>query len=251
MGHFDVGSIETPPTSTFENVCVPPDYKPIMFCGELVTDTEACRLFQNQFTQCTEPVYDADLGLFTPRKRTNATEWESHSTDDVQYKCDDVPTINGKCGDYLTWSLKPDIGKLTITGTGEMWNFDSSENSAPWRNERSSIVTVEIGSEVTSIGDWAFVDCAKLSGVVIPDKVLSIGNGAFKNCTQLTSLDLGNVTFIGQDAFEHCLSLTNVAIPASVTSISYGAFAGCPELTSITVEEGSDSFKSFEGVLLY
>jgi hypothetical protein len=39
---------------------------------------------------------------------------------------------------------------------------------------------------VTNIGDWAFENCANLTGVTIPMSVLSIVEGAFSGCTNLT-----------------------------------------------------------------
>ena len=57
---------------------------------------------------------------------------------------------------------------------------------------------------VTSIGDYAFMGCAGLTGsLVIPDAVTSIGNFAFANCTGfMGNLVIGNsVTEIGDYAF--------------------------------------------------
>ena len=48
------------------------------------------------------------------------------------------------------------------------------------------------GYPVTSIRDYAFLQCTSLTRVTIPASVTSIGGGAFLNCTNLT-----NVTFSG------------------------------------------------------
>ena len=52
----------------------------------------------------------------------------------------------------------------------------------------------DIGSAVTSIGDYAFFRCSGLTSVTIPDDVTSIGYNAFYNCISLTSM-----TFTGKD----------------------------------------------------
>ena len=54
--------------------------------------------------------------------------------------------------------------------------------------------TVEISTNVTSIGYKAFSGCSGLTSVTIPDSVTSIGNEAFNGCHSLT-----NVTFSGKD----------------------------------------------------
>ncbi|MBR4537816.1 MAG: leucine-rich repeat domain-containing protein [Clostridia bacterium] len=138
---------------------------------------------------------------------------------------------SGTCGKNLTWTLDSD-GKLTISGTGEMKDFDW--NPPPWYGKRSSVNTVEIHSGVTSIGRNAFSDCSSLTSVTIPDSVTSIGDGAFSDCDSLTSVTIGNsVTSIGEFAFWRCSSLTSVTIPNSVTSIGGCAFEATPWLQSL------------------
>ena len=64
---------------------------------------------------------------------------------------------------------------------------------------------------VTSIRDWAFSNCTKLTSVEIPNSVTSIGDDAFSSCTQLTSVEIPNsVTSIGEYAFNYCDNLDSV-----------------------------------------
>jgi len=94
------------------------------------------------------------------------------------------------------------------------------------------------GLLVTSIGGWAFSDCASLTSVNIPDGVTSIEVSAFSGCSSLTSIIIpDSVTSIGQQAFDGCGSLTSITIPEGVTSIGLLAFAGCESLTSVTIPD--------------
>ena len=150
---------------------------------------------------------------------------------------------SGRCGEHLRWSLDSD-GELTITGTGEMFNyaFDIHIDSVPWYAKRESVKKVVIESGATSIGDWVFYDCNNLASVEIPNSVTSIGDYAFSKCWRQKNIEIPNsVTSIGRNAFEYCNSLTSITIPNSVTSIGGGAFNGCSSLTSVTIPDSVTS----------
>lgn len=78
---------------------------------------------------------------------------------------------------------------------------------------------------VTSIGNWAFVQCTELISVIIPNSVTNIDGSAFRDCYSLTSVNVTDyVTNISGYAFYGCRSLPSLTIPNSVTSIGYYAF---------------------------
>lgn len=109
---------------------------------------------------------------------------------------------------------------------------------------KTDLVKVEIGNTVTSIGNYAFSGCSRLTSITIPDSVTSIGNLTFYGCSGLTLLTIPNgVTSIGDSAFYECSQLTSVTIPDAVTSIGDSAFSGCSGLTSITIGEGVMSIR--------
>ena len=141
---------------------------------------------------------------------------------------------SGSCGDNLTWELDAE-GTLTISGTGDMWDYTWQEKT-PWASSYSSIKEVILKNSVTSIGEYAFSDCSSLTSVTIPNSVTSIGEYAFSGCSSLTSVTIPNgVTSIEHGAFSSCSSLTSVIIPNSVTSIETGAFYHCTGLTNVTI----------------
>lgn len=138
----------------------------------------------------------------------------------------------GTCGDNLEWKLT-DEGVLTITGTGEMQDWN--DYSSPWY-ENESVKQVIIGDGVTTIGDWAFSYCRALTSITIPNSVTTIGDNAFESCSSLTSITIPNsVTTIGDYAFSYCRALTSVIISNSVTTIGERTFANCYSLTSVTI----------------
>ena len=130
---------------------------------------------------------------------------------------------SGTCGDNLTWTLNESTGKLTVSGTGDMYDWSSS--FAPWYSYRSSIKSVTIGNGVTSIGDYAFSNCTNLVSITIPESVTNIGNSVFAGCEKLVSVTLPTfVNTFGSNVFYNCKSLTNITIPNGVESL-YGTFS--------------------------
>ena len=112
---------------------------------------------------------------------------------------------------------------------------------------------VEIGRNVTSIGDYALQSCCSLSNIVIPDSVTSIGSYAFNNCDSLASVVIpSSVTSIGSYAFNNCYSLSSIVIPEGVTSIGNYAFGICygmafydfSQCTSVPTLSGTSVFSS-------
>lgn len=102
-------------------------------------------------------------------------------------------------------------------------------------------------NSVTSIGDYAFEDCAGLTSITIPNSVTSIGYGAFNGCTGLTSITIPeSVTSIGDFAFRGCTGLTSITIPDSVTSIGDYAFYICSGLTSIEYDGTIEQWQAIQ-----
>ena len=143
--------------------------------------------------------------------------------------------LSGTCGDYLIWTFTTADCTLSISGRGEMYDYNYPSDQ-PWYNFNQGIKNISIQDGVTSIGDYAFSDCSALTQVTIGDGVTSIGSQAFAWCSALAQVTIGDgVESIGERAFLGCSKLTQVNIPNSVTSIGDYAFSGCSALTQVTI----------------
>lgn len=104
-----------------------------------------------------------------------------------------IPPVNS-CGENLTWTLDEN-GCLTISGTGEMTDFDSN-TIVPWFEFRSSITDVVIEEGVTTIGNYAFAGYIGLKTVCFQgDAPAVIGSSAFAGVTATVSYPAGNPTW--------------------------------------------------------
>ena len=144
-----------------------------------------------------------------------------------------------QCGDSLTWEYDPLTTTLTITGTGDM--YDYSYEGGPWGAYAPEITKVVLPEGLTSIGSYAFRNCSSLVSIAIPSTVTTINDEAFAYCSVLSSINLPvGLTHIGNYAFEGCSSITSVSIPDGVTYLGTGAFDGCSELTYLSIPSSVD-----------
>ncbi|PNE28833.1 hypothetical protein BHU09_04850 [Tannerella sp. oral taxon 808] len=172
----------------------------------------------------------------------------------------------------LTWKYDTDTKTLTISGQGEMPNYDR-EHPAPWQDHNQEMQKLVVEEGVTGIGDYAFryadnlisvtlpktatrigdrsfVSCKSLSTISIPAGVIKIGPAAFGDCESLTSVTLPDgLKEIAHIAFTMCYELATVTIPASVETIGTGAFSDCGSLSAITVAAGNANYVAVDGVL--
>ena len=135
----------------------------------------------------------------------------------------------------LRWEYNAGTNTLSITGTGAMPNY-ASTNDQPWKAFQSGIKTVIIGDNVITIGEHAFAACNALQNVTLGSRVQTIEVSAFGTCQALQNISFpASVTTIGKHAFLNCRVLQNVSFSDGLTTIGEGAFSDCVVLQSITL----------------
>lgn len=158
--------------------------------------------------------------------------------------------ITGQCGDHLDWSYDTQTKALSITGYGDMFNYDYSGN-VPWATISPEITSISLPNELTSIGDNAFTFCGKITNIQIPETVESIGQDAFSFCNALTFINIpSSVEIIAGRAFYACDNLQKINIQEGVQSIGYWAFYACYSLSKIILPSTLVSLESgaLEGI---
>ena len=132
---------------------------------------------------------------------------------------------SGTCGEALTWELT-DTGTdtvLTISGTGEMYDYNTDSETSPWYAQRESITSVIVGENVTGIGAHAFDGCVLLSKAELPDSVNAINENSFGSCDSL-------YIYCSEDSYAEQYAVDN-GIPYDLTT------GHQPDSTTISVEK--------------
>ena len=162
---------------------------------------------------------------------------------------DEEPITSGKCGDNLTWEFDEETGTLTISGSGDMYDFsDEDYTDNWWYDVVYDIKKVVFKGNITSISDGAFVG-SDIETLEIPASVTSIGENPFGINDFLSSINVaaGNQSYASQDGVLFNKSMTELllyptakkdksyTVPDSVKAIGNGAFGNCNNLTDVTI----------------
>ena len=144
--------------------------------------------------------------------------------------------------------------------------------SGTFYQTRSTLESVAISDKITKIGQHAFYDCSKLTGINWGENVREIGNYAFNSCSGLTSLVFpDSLRSIGTNTFVGCSNITSIIlnegleevertnlggygafagtkittlhIPASVKSLGENIVAGCDTIQTITVDANNPYYE--------
>ena len=162
------------------------------------------------FTDELPMVLDAPYGKVLDYYTVNGVKYEKDPeyyfvNEDVTVKLfwkDSV--LSGDTGD-CKWSFDKDTGVLTISGNGNMGDYEAYDT--PWYPFKDGIKKVVIEEGVKNVGKGAFFDCTKLTSVSLPSTLETIGEGAFTN-TGLTYIKVpSSVTEIGKNALGYNYNL--------------------------------------------
>ena len=142
----------------------------------------------------------------------------------------------GMGGQWGTFADNTIITKCDLSGvTG--WGTTATLPDRAFK-DCTALQEVTLPDGVQVIGEYAFVRCAALTTVNLP-QVTRIDEGVFRGCTSLKTLTLDNVTAIGLDAFYGCTGLETLKMPKCTRFGNY-IVTGCKALTRIETTATGD-----------
>ena len=230
-----------------------------MFDGILDTN-EGAYADEKGFQNLTWLVTDTyDLYIYA---NDTAEEWAGYRDDIVSATIMGDATIVENGSFAYAKSLK-EVNILFSLGTIEAYAFQYCESLETVRTGSieelqdfafyhcSALENVDIygGLPEGKVGRNVFLDCVKLSNVVLRNGTLSLGEAMFKGCSSLEEIILPeSLLVIGDSAFDGT-AIKTIRIPTDVKEINKGAFTKCTVLEEIVVDSKNDNYFSFDGVL--
>ncbi|WP_052823546.1 leucine-rich repeat domain-containing protein [Neotamlana sedimentorum] len=89
-------------------------------------------------------------------------------------------------------------------------------------------------SNTTNVGDYCFMNCAKITAVTVPGTV-TLGVGALR-ATGITSFVIPSEwTVLPDQMIRDCKAVTQVNIPSTITTMGVASFRGCTGIVNVQV----------------
>ena len=105
-----------------------------------------------------------------------------------------------------------------------------------YKGEPMDVVSVEVKEGTTSISNYAFSSCMKMSTVTLPSSLKKIGKEAFYSCSSIKEITIPeNVVYLGDGCFNSCTYLESIVLPEGLEYIGDKAFNKCTRLTEIVI----------------
>ena len=243
----------------------------MIVCAALATILSGCggeaKQMETADTSPTAQVENENMGSIAEESQANMAEQEIVSAPVTLPEAGEI-VKSGAWGSG-TYTLDSN-GILTLSGTGNMYVLDGQE--IPSSEEVLYAVVEEgvtgLGSHLerytelqyvslpSTITSFRFMDCQKLSTVILPEGITELENDAFENCKSLTEIELpSTLVRVGMRVFMNTglteirlpdkmnyidnafcyTSITSLEWPEGVDTIYSGTFYSCPELSSVTL----------------
>ena len=158
------------------------------------------------------------------------------------YRCHKIPSLE------FPDSLESVGGYAFGTQTfGDSFYWYTNAIYVP-EEEMMGVKSIKMGANIKNIGNGAFLGCAKITTIAIPNTLETVGSRVFAHCYSLKTVDVPAIVYEhSSSGFNECNSITSVTVPEGAESLADNIFKGCDGITTVVVSStvktiGSDAF---------
>lgn len=152
----------------------------------------------------TDGFYDVNATLYYPEGISKPTLNSEHGgTIALQ------STYTGPCGFDAWWTLDPNAGILTVSGTGAL-SAHSSGNNVPWSRLQSELLKAVVEEGITDLPSYTFEYCGNMHSIELPYSLKTMGFNAFNDCSSLNDLLIPPHVTAVEGNFNRCSALMDV-----------------------------------------
>ena len=128
----------------------------------------------------------------TPKIGYQFVTWSDGNTDnprkleltqDTTLVAEFAQAFSGQCGNNLYWAYDESNKTISISGSGDMYNYTST--TQPWILFKEELKEVAVSNTATSLGQSAFAGSIRLAKVEIGANVENIADSVFAGCNRL------------------------------------------------------------------
>ena len=209
------------------------------------------------FTRLTYIKFEAELGLvnignYAFKNAINLNASSIGSNPKVMYKLA-LPLSLNVIGEGA-FEMNPGYQKYYSTGDEILPYSSTATGWRTWNGIVGNFMEVELGNNVSSIGNFAFAGCNLLMKINIPRNTQSIGTGAFSYCSNLRNVtydSVGNTVYLQPFAFSNIkYGAEELVIPSRVV-LNKKVFYKNSKLKKVTLQGtglNEDSFAECESL---
>lgn len=134
-----------------------------------------------------------------------------------------------------------DLGRLTISGTGDMWANTHMAGEVNGEYKWSLVKWIENQETCPWFGDYKY----DINSIIFEDGITKVGDNAFSVCEKVDVNKLQDKTACCHQGYSGLPALTNVTLSSSIKTIGRGAFFSTKALKKITIPQNVQEIEEY------
>ena len=184
-------------------------------------------------------------------------EWTSSLLQDYGGSITWTEGCHGWCGDDVCWDYDASTRRLTLSGSGETWDYHVAFAFPSFNRLSDGITSIKVNEGITTLGVLIFCYMQSVHHIYLPDTLTSIHSLAFEQVKEMEEIDIpASVTSLGYDIFNGCYyNLEKINFlgnaPTSIDSYAFGGLTATATYRSDKSGWTADVLRDYGGTITW